>query len=109
TNAVDRFITTIGAVAQAKPDVLDKFDSDKWADVYSEMLGVDPELIVADDKVALIRQQRAQQQAQMQQAAMAQQAASAAKDMSQVNTQEKNGLTDLMNQFSGYTIPQGGS
>ena len=108
TNAVDRFIGTIGAVAQARPDVLDKFDTDKWADIYSEMLGVDPELIVPDDKVALVRQQRAQQQAQMQQMAMAQQGAQAAKDMSQVNTKEKNGLTDLINQFSGYTIPQGG-
>ena len=31
------------------PDVLDKFDSDKWADEYSEMLGINPELIKRDN------------------------------------------------------------
>lgn len=108
TNSVDRFVANMGMVAQAKPDVLDKFNSDKWADIYSEMLGVDPELIVPDDKVALIRQQRAQAQQAAQQAAMMQQMAGSARDLSQADTANKNGLTDLMSQFSGYTIPQGG-
>ncbi|NBW51876.1 MAG: phage head-tail adapter protein [Betaproteobacteria bacterium] len=108
TNSVDRFVANMGMVAQAKPDVLDKFDSDKWADIYSEMLGVDPELIISDEKVAFIRQQRAKQAQAAQMAAAAQQVAVAAKDMSQADTANKNGLTDLMSQFSGYTIPQGG-
>lgn len=48
-------------------DVLDKFDADKWADAYADMLGVDPELIVPGEQVALVRKQRAEmQQAQMQ-------------------------------------------
>jgi hypothetical protein len=46
TNGVDRFVGNLGSIAAFKPDVLDKFDSDKWADQYSDMLGVSPDLIV---------------------------------------------------------------
>ena len=103
TNSVDRFVNNLGMVAQFKPETLDKFDSDKWADVYSDMLGVDPELIVPDDKVALVRQQRAQAQQQQQQAAMAQQAADAAQKLGSVDTSKQNALTDATRAFSGYT------
>ena len=106
-NAVDRYITTMGAVAQARPEVLDKFDADVWADIYADMLGIDPKLIIASDKAAIVRQQRAQAAQQQQQMAMLQAGAQSAKDMSQADTASKNGLTDLISQFSGYTIPQG--
>lgn len=102
TNGIDRFVGNLGAVAQFKPDVLDKFNSDKWADAYSDMLGVSPELIVADDKVALVRKQRAQQVAAQQQAETMQQAAATAKDLSQANTQQPSALTNVMSMFSGY-------
>jgi hypothetical protein len=81
TSGLDRFVAGIGqVVALGKPDVLDKFDSDKWADVYSDALGVDPELVVSGDQVALVRQQRAQQQAQQAQAEHAAQMAATAKN-----------------------------
>lgn len=108
TNASDRFVSSIGAVAQFKPDVLDKFDSDKWAEAYADMLGVDPNMVVPDDKVALIRQERAKAQAQAQQAAMMQQQAATAKDLGSIDTSNKNALTDVVQMFSGYTTPQGG-
>lgn len=106
TNSVDRFVANLGVVAQMKPDVLDKFDPDQWADSYSDMLGVDPRLIVANDQVAMIRKSRAQaQQAQAQMAAMQQQAATM-KDMSAAKTGgDPNALTDIMNMFSGYNSP----
>lgn len=106
TNGVDRFVANLGQVATlgggTKASVLDKFDADKWADMYSDMLGVDPQLIVADDKVALVRKQReqAQQQAAAQQ--QAEQSASTAKNLAQAPTGGKNALTDVMNMFSGY-------
>jgi hypothetical protein len=50
--ATDRFVGNLGVVASFKPDVLDKFDSDKWADIYSDQLGVDPELIVPLSRLA---------------------------------------------------------
>jgi hypothetical protein len=84
--------------------VLDKFDADEWADSYSNMLGVDPKLIVPTDKVALIRKARAQAQQQQQQQEAMPQAAAAAKNASQINPQ---GLNDVISMFSGYTTPQG--
>lgn len=101
--SVDRLIGTVGQMAQFKPDVLDKLNTDEIVDQYSEMLGVDPNLIVADEQVALIRQQRAEQQAAAQQAAQVEQAASTAATMGQV---DPNNLRDVINQFSGYTSQQ---
>lgn len=105
TNSVDRFVGNLGQIATFKPDVLDKFDSDKWADAYSDMLGVDPELIVPSDQVAMIRQQRAKMaQAQMQQEQMAV-GAQTAKDLSQAQTTEPSALTNVIDMFSGYNSP----
>lgn len=104
TNSVDRFVGSLGTVAQLKPDVLDKFDSDAWADQYSDMLGVDPNLIVASDQVAMVRQARAQAQAAQQQAAAAQQVSQTAKNLGQVQTGsgQPNAAQDVMSMFSGY-------
>lgn len=103
TNSVDRFVGNLGAIAAFKPDVLDKFDSDRWADAYADMLGVDPELIVPGDKVALIRQARAQAQAAQAKAEQANQAADTAQKLGSVNTGGQNAMTDITRQFSGYT------
>jgi hypothetical protein len=107
TNGIDRFVGNLGQVAQFKPDVLDKFDSDAWADAYSDMLGVDPHLIVANDKVALLRESRAKaQQAQAAAQAM-QQGAAVQQQMANTPTSpdNKTALTDVMNMFSGYGSP----
>lgn len=103
TNSVDRFVANLGAVAQYKPDVLDKLDADRWADSYADMLGIDPELIVPGERVALIRQQRAQAQQAAQQAELLQQSAVTAKDLASAKTNEPNALTSVMDAFTGYT------
>ena len=103
TNSVDRFVGNLGAVAGIKPEVLDKFDADRWADSYADMLGIDPELIVPGEKVALIRQQRAQAAQAQQQAAMLQQGADVAQKLGSVDTSQQNALTDVTRAFSGYT------
>lgn len=103
TNSVDRFVNNLGVVAQFKPDVLDKLDADRWADSYADMLGIDPELIVPGKQVALIRQQRAQAQAQAQQAAMMQQGADTAAKLGSIKTNEDTALTSVMDAFTGYT------
>jgi hypothetical protein len=105
TNGIDRFVGTMGQVAQLKPDVLDKFNSDKWVDTYADMLGVDPELLLPSDVVQDLRDQRAQAQQQANQMAQAQQATQTAANMSNINTTGQNGLTDMMNMFSGYGSP----
>jgi hypothetical protein len=102
TNGIDRFVGNLGAVAQFKPEVLDKFDQDKWADAYSDMLGIDPELIVPNERVAMIRGQRAQAAAQAQQQAQNAQAAATARDLAAAQTGEESALTNVMGMFSGY-------
>jgi hypothetical protein len=70
-NGINRLVAGIGQIATMKPDVLDKFDSDQWADIYADRLGTDPDLIVSGEQVALIRQERVKaQQIQAQQQAM---------------------------------------
>lgn len=101
--SVDRLLGTVGNIAAVKPDVLDKLDTDQIVDAYSDMLGVDPDLIVADEKVALIRNARAQQQQAMQAAQQAAAGAQVAEQMSRTDTSGKNALTDVMAQFQGYS------
>ena len=103
TNSVDRFVGNLGAVANIKPEVLDKFDADRWADAYADMLGIDPELIVPGDKVALIRKQRAEAAQAQQQAAMLNQGADTAQKLGSVDTSQQSALTDVTRAFSGYT------
>jgi hypothetical protein len=105
TNSVDRFVGNLGTIAQMKPDILDKFDSDQWADIYADMLGVDPSLIIADKEVAAIRTARNQAMAAKEQAAALQQTSQSVKNMAQAPTGQQNALTDVMNMFSGYTSP----
>ncbi|RMD00056.1 phage head-tail adapter protein [Aquitalea palustris] len=109
TNGIDRFSAALGQVAQFKPEVLDKFDADKWADEYSDALGVNPDLIVSEDQVQQIRQQRAQQQAQ---AAKAQQQlvqSQVAKNLGQTPTTGGNAASDVLGLYSqGLSSTPGG-
>jgi hypothetical protein len=100
TGSIDRLLGTVGSIAQLKPEVLDKLDGDQIIDAYSDMLGVDPDLIVADDKVAIIRADRAKQQAAAQQAAMVPQMAQTAKTLSEADLAGDNGLSALTRQFT---------
>ena len=104
TNSVDRYVNSMGMVAQMKPDVLDKLDSDAWADGYADMLGVDPKLIVAGERVAKIRQARAEQQQAMAKAEAEQRAVENAVKLNDSKTGDPS-MMDMMNQFSGYNSP----
>jgi hypothetical protein len=101
--AIDRLLGTVGSIATMKPDVLDKLNADQIVDTYADMLGVDPNLIVGDENVAIIRQQRAdQQQKAEQQQQMAMMADTAAK-VGGIDTGNPNALTDVMQGLQGYT------
>ena len=64
TGAIERLAGFVGNMAAAKPEVLDKFDADQSVDEYAEMLGVPPKIVVPDDIVQQIREERAQMQQQ---------------------------------------------
>jgi hypothetical protein len=101
TNSIDRFVGALGQLAQIRPDILDKFDPDHWVDLYSDKLGIDPELIIPGEQVAMIRQQRAasQQQAQQQEAMM--NASQTVKNLGQTSTQPGTASGDLLNKMQG--------
>ena len=106
TNSIDRYVSTIGSIAQFKPDILDKIDSDYLADEYADMLGVDPKAIVPGEKVALIRQGRAEAKAK---AAAQQDAIVQAEAMSKLGSVStaggSNAANDAISMFSGYGVP----
>lgn len=100
-NSVDRMIGTIVTLAQIKPEVLDKLDGDAVVDVYAEALGVNPDLIVAGEKVALIRQQRAQQEQQALAAQQAPDLAKTAKTLGETNVQGATSAAQAIAQLGG--------
>lgn len=79
TGGIERGAAFVGQLAAVKPDVLDKFDADEAVDIYFDMLGIPPSIVVPDDEVEQARQQRAEAQARAENAAMAAQVAPAAK------------------------------
>jgi hypothetical protein len=97
TNSVDRFVSNLGMIAQMKPNILDKFDSDEWAEAYSDMLGVDPNLIVPNDKVGIVRKSREQAQQQAQQAQIDQVRSQTAANMAKAAPSQ-----NPIDMFSGY-------
>lgn len=104
-NSTDRLVGHIGTLMNLNPNVVDKFDTDKSIDRYADQLGVDPDLIVGNEQVAMIRSQRAQaQQAAAQQEAMMQSADAIAK-LGGVANDGSNLGTDAVNLFSGYGSP----
>ena len=86
-------------------EVLDKFNGDAWVDAYSDMLGVDPNMIVAGDQVAMLRDQRNQAMAAKEQMAAMQQQAATAKDLAAAKTVEPSALTNVIDMYSGYNTP----
>jgi hypothetical protein len=106
TNGIDRFVGNLGQIATIKPGVLDKFDEDQWADQYSDQLGIDPSLIVPADKVALIRNARAQAAQQQQQAALLNSTADSAHKLANAPMGSNNALTAL-SQGAGAVLARG--
>ena len=97
TNSIDRFISTVGGVAQFKPEVLDKIDADRLTDVYASALGVDQSIMLPEEQVQAVREQRAQQAQAQQQMEVASQAVDMMHKASQAS-----GNADVTDAFSGY-------
>lgn len=105
--SIDRLLGTIGNVATASgdPSPWDKIDKDVAVERYADMLAVDPELIVADKNVAMIRKARADAAQADKMAAMAPELAKAAKagaEAQQVQSTTAGAPAGSMSQFSGY-------
>ncbi|EMX0849488.1 phage tail protein [Pluralibacter gergoviae] len=96
-SSLSQTVGFISQLAQVRPEALDKLDVDQAIDAFSEMSGVSPTVIVPQEQVQDIRQQRAQQQQQQQAMAMGMAAAQGAKTLSETQTTDPSALTALTN------------
>ena len=106
--SIDRLLGTIGNIATVSGDtsVWDKIDKDEVIERYAEMLAVDPQLIVSDDKVALVRAERGKMQQQQQLLAAAPELAKAAKagaEADEIAGGTAGGPAGSIEQYTGYT------
>ena len=75
---IDVETSDISLAGRILANFADRLDADHWVQIYGDALGIDPLLIVPQDKADEIRQARAQQQAQAEQQAQMAQMADAA-------------------------------
>lgn len=91
----------IGQLAAAKPEAIDKLNVDQAIDTFADMSGVSATVILPQEKVDQIRQQRAQQQQQQQAMQMGMAAAQGAKTLSDAQTTDPSVLTALSDAAKG--------
>ncbi|WP_336709623.1 MULTISPECIES: portal protein [unclassified Cedecea] len=93
--SLERFVGFVANMAQAKPEALDKLNVDQAIDSYAIMSGVSPTVVVPEEDVQSMRQQRAQQQQQQQAMQMGMAAAQGAKTLSEAQTADPSVLSAL--------------
>jgi hypothetical protein len=94
--AMERGYAFIASQAEAKPEVLDKWDADEAADQYADMIGLPAKVIRSDDDVADIRARRAQAEQQAAEMEAAQATAGMARDLGQTPIDDGTALNALM-------------
>lgn len=94
--SMERMVGFTGQLASIAPEVMDKIDADQMIDEYAVTIGAPADVIVSDEEVALIRQQRIQAQQAQAMIEAAPQIGRAAKDLSEADTQGENALTELV-------------
>ena len=100
TQGMDRLLGTVSQMAAVKPEVLDKLNFDQIVDEYGDAYGVSPKIIVPDDQVAALRQQRAAAMQAQAAAATAPQVVESAKTASEIDT---GNLQDVLTSLQGYS------
>lgn len=96
--------TTVGFISQlaaVNPEALDKLNIDQAIDSFADMSGVSPTVIMPQEQVNDIRQQRAQQQQAALAAQTAMTAADGVKTLSQAQTSDPSVLTAMANAAGG--------
>ncbi len=96
---MDRLVSTVGQLAQAYPQALDKLNPDEIVNEYAEIFGVNPEVVVPNDVAEERRAQRAQQQAAQQAAAAMPAAVDAARTAGEIDV---DNIRDVMEGLTGY-------
>jgi len=95
-SGIERFTAFVGQMAEYRPEVLDKIDTDQIVDEYADITGVPPNIVVADEIVQQIREARAQAEQAAAQAEQASIQAGTVKDLSQANLEDDSALARLV-------------
>lgn len=93
--SLERFVGFVGGLAQSKPEALDKINVDQAIDSYAEMSGVSPTVVVPEEDVQKIREDRQQQIQQQQAMQMGMAAAQGAKALSEAQTADPSVLSAM--------------
>jgi len=93
---IERFTQFSSEVVKFNPESLDKVDTDQMLDIYSDMVSIPPGIVRSDDKVAEIRQARAEAMQIQREMEMKQMEAKSMRDLSQTSLEGKNALTQIV-------------
>ncbi len=100
-SSLERFVSFVGNLANAKPEALDKLDVDQAIDNYAVMSGVSPTVVVPQEQAQQTRNDRAQQQQQAMAMQTGMAAVQGAKTLSEAKTADPNLLTALASAVGG--------
>jgi hypothetical protein len=95
-NAVERWTSSLAAASEFKPEALDRWNADKWAEDMAERLGVPTELVVPEDEARQLREARSRAEAAQAQIEAAQGQAKAVRDLAGAPTTGDNALSELV-------------
>jgi hypothetical protein len=56
---IERFVAFVAQISEANPEAMDKLDTDQLIDEYAKIVGVPANIVLSDDDVAAIREERA--------------------------------------------------
>lgn len=101
--SADRFIGTIGALANLKKEALDLLNEDEAVAIYADMLAIDPRLVRSPDEVAQLREARNRAQAAQAQAELMKTQGEAARGFAALP--QTPAQTDVLGMFTGYNNP----
>ena len=86
---MERFTSSLAAASEFKPEVLDKWNADEWADDLADRLGVPADQVVSDEKVRALRAARAAAQAAQAQVEAMKTQSEAARNFSQAQAEPR--------------------
>ena len=102
--ANDRLLDSLGRIANLDPAVLKKLRANNLADSYADLLGSDPNLLNSNEEVQEMEEMEAELAAQQQAEVAQAQEIQNMQQLSSVDTEGKNALTDLMRQSEAGEI-----
>lgn len=107
--AMERVAAMILSASQIQPDILDAFDGDKYVNKYSDIAGMDPDILRPQAERNAKRAKRAKDEQAQKAAAALQQGAGAAKDLAGATLESDSALSRIMNAYGPAAAAQAGT